>query len=41
MSDCVIMLLILCITYVTSLIINKSNHSKGKHETHRKDGTRL
>lgn len=40
MSDSVMIILILCITYVASMVISKWNPSRGKHETQRKDGAK-
>ena len=40
MSDSVWIILILCITYMASMVINKFNPNRGKYESNRKDGTK-
>jgi hypothetical protein len=40
MSDSVLIILILCITYVITGIIDKWNPGRGKHEAQRKDGAK-
>lgn len=40
MSDSVMIILILCTTYVASMIIAKWNPNRGKREPQRKDGAK-
>jgi hypothetical protein len=41
MSETIQLVLILCVTYIVTTLINKWNPSRGKHESQQKGGVRL